>query len=208
VFTGIYAALASRVVLDQRDLDVEVSRIAARSALAREIIDFYERDIPFAVQCAYAVAGASVMLALTDWLLLPCCLTLVAGIVGLSIVLRRKSDVLNTGLNDELEREVHYISGGQAAEVRAHYRQVASWRVRLAQWGAIIFVLMELLVLAITMMILVHACRSGDSDAGRIAAMVGYSGMFITGVISVPQLVQQIGRLGDISRRMELMPQE
>jgi hypothetical protein len=202
VFTRIYAALAAAVVLDQRRRRVAVSRIAARSALAREIVDFYERDIPFLVQCAYSVVGASIMLTLTDSLLLPCCLTLLVGVAGVSILVRRTTDRFNASLNDELEREVEFISRGAAPDIQGHYRRVAHWRVLLANWMAVVFGLMELLVLGLTALVLVRACLRDGNDAGRISATIGYVSMFVMGAANIPQLVQQLGRLRDINRRM------
>ena len=76
-FTGIYTDLATGLVLEQRGRNVEVSQVAARSALSREFVDFYERDIPIMVQTLYTVLGALVMLGLYDRMLVIFCLAVV-----------------------------------------------------------------------------------------------------------------------------------
>ena len=48
MFGGIHAELVSRLVIDQRRREVEVTRIAARSVLSREFADFFERYVPVA----------------------------------------------------------------------------------------------------------------------------------------------------------------
>ena len=45
---------------------VEVSRVAARSALSREIVDFFERDVMVVIYCLYSVVGALAMLYWAD----------------------------------------------------------------------------------------------------------------------------------------------
>jgi hypothetical protein len=52
VFTGIYTELATRLVVAQRGRDVEVSRVAARPALSREVVAFLEREVPILMQVA------------------------------------------------------------------------------------------------------------------------------------------------------------
>src|SRR5262249_9162019 len=68
-FTRIYADVASRVVLEQRAAGVPVSRVAARSALSRELVDFLERDVAVVVFGLYSLAGSLFWLASRDGLL-------------------------------------------------------------------------------------------------------------------------------------------
>lgn len=75
-FTSIYTDLATRLVLGHRRGGVAVSCVAARSALSREFVSFFERDVPVVVFAVYSVVGSLVMLGLYDGLLVPawpCC---------------------------------------------------------------------------------------------------------------------------------------
>src|SRR5262249_3801207 len=84
VYTTIYGAPATAVVLRQRTSDVPVSLVAARSALARQLVDFFERDLPFVLHVGFGVVGAVVMLGWYDgWLVLLCLAALgPAAVVG------------------------------------------------------------------------------------------------------------------------------
>jgi len=201
-FTGIYADLAGRLVLRQRRRGVEVSRVATRSALSREVVDFFQRDLPFVFQALYAVGGALVMLALCDVVLVPFCLTLLVPVCLFSVWGGRKSLTLNARLNDELEREVDVIGRGQPEEVNGHYRHVAGWRVRLANWQALNFAGTQLFVLGLLAAALIRCCSTGSPDLGRVFAVFGYLLMFVGNLSSVPLLVQQVSRLRDINRRI------
>jgi hypothetical protein len=202
-FTAIYADLATRLVLDQRGRRVEISRVAARSALAREIVDFYERHVPFIFHALYSVLGALAMLLFCDWLIVPFCLILLGPVAVLSVVGGRKTYTLNQHLNDELEREVEVITRARPLEVRSHYRLVAQWRVRLANWDALTFCLVDVCILGLMATALVRCCSLPDIDAGRIMTILGYVLMFVDGLVSVPLLIQQCSRLRDIGRRVQ-----
>jgi ABC-type multidrug transport system fused ATPase/permease subunit len=201
-FTGIYTDLATRLVRQQRGRGVAVSRVAARSALSREFVSFFERDVPVLLHTAYSVVGALAFLCLYDPLLAPLCLGLVLPVALLSRGYSRRSYRLNARLHDELEREVDVIDGGQAAEVRGHYERVARWRVRLSDQEAANFGLTEVFVLGLVALALARSCATLGTDVGSVFAVFRYVLMFVTGIDCVPMLVQQLTRLRDLDRRL------
>jgi len=202
VFSRIYSDLATRLVLKQRGQNVEVSRVAARSALSREVVNFFERDVPFALQALYATVGGLVMLLSRDPLLLPLGLALMVAVLSVSRLYGRKTLLLNGRLNDQLEREVEMISDGSPAAIRGHYERVAGWNIRLANWEAMNFSLLDLCTLCLLGGALVRTCLAAPSDPGRILTTFGYVQMFMAGVLSLPVLVRQLSRLRDIGRRL------
>jgi hypothetical protein len=202
VYSRLYGELASELVLRQRSGDVPVSTIAARSALARQLIDFLERDLPFALQTLYGVFGAMVMLALADVTLVLLCLALLVPAVPLARRHARRTAQLNRGLHDELEHEVKVIGAAGADGVREHYDRLGRWRIRLSDQEAINVGVMELLTVGVLTAALVHTCRSSGGDAGRIAMVLGYLAVFVRCLVDLPFLTAQWARLRDIARRV------
>jgi ABC-type multidrug transport system fused ATPase/permease subunit len=202
-FTSIYTDLATRLVLEQRGREVDVSRVTARSALSREYVAFFERDVPVVFGSLYSLVGALGMLCLYDVLVAPLCLVLLIPAFLLNRAYGRKTLLFNGHLNDQWEREVTVISRGQAAEVRGHYSALAHWHVRLSDWEALNFGVMEFFVLGLMAVSLVRFCAAPDASVGDIFAVFRYVLMFIAGLDSLPMLVYQLGRLRDISRRMQ-----
>ena len=145
-FTRIHADLATRLVLDQRGRAIEVSRVAARSSLSREIVDFFERDMVVVIYCLYSVIGALAMLAWADWVLVPWCLALILPAWLLSLWTGRQSLVLNGRLNDEVEHEVEIIERARPAEVRGHFDLIRRWRIALSDRDAFSFGVLETLI--------------------------------------------------------------
>ncbi|MGE3313957.1 MAG: ABC transporter six-transmembrane domain-containing protein [Planctomycetaceae bacterium] len=201
-FTSIYTDLATRLVVDQRARRVDVSRIAARSAMSRSYVEFFETHIPVLIRSAYSIVGALLMLGWYDWTLIPLCIGLLVPAGLLNAAYRQRTLGYNQRLHDEMEREVDVIRRGSRDELRDHYQSAAEWRIRLSDAEAINFGVMELFILAVMVGALVHFCANGTAQAGDIFAVFRYVLMFIMGLDSVPKLVSQMSRLTDISFRM------
>ena len=200
-FTKIYGEVAAGLVLRQRDDAVPRSRIAARSALARELVDFLERDALATVNLAFAAIGALAMLALYDPLIGLLCLLVLGPISWLNRRYARRALALSRGLNDELERQVGVIGQGDPAAVRAHYGALARWRVRVSDTQALQFGIAEAVGLGLVLATLLRAV-AGEVSAGEVIAMVRYAQLFALSLTGLPVLVGQLSRLQDICRRV------
>ncbi|MEX0701726.1 MAG: ABC transporter six-transmembrane domain-containing protein [Planctomycetales bacterium] len=201
-FTAIYSELATGLVVGQRGRQVEVSRVAARSALSREYVEFFEQYVPLLIRALYSIVGALVMLGVYDWTLIPFCTLLVVPAALLNVAYGRRMLQYSGGLHDQFENEVDAIGDGGAPRVRDHYDALARWRIRMSDAEATNFALMEVFVLAAIVGALVHFCTSDSPRPGEIFAVFRYVLMFIMGLDVVPRLVQQLSRLRDIGRRM------
>jgi ABC transporter transmembrane region len=201
-FTAIYTDTVTRLVCRQRDAGVGVSIVAARSGLARELVNFLEYELKAAFASVYGVIGALAMLVVYDPHLVLFCGLLVAPLVILSRRLARRSIGLNASLNDQFEREVAVIEDGRPAPVSDHYRRLARYQIRLSDLGACNFLQMEFFVLALIVAALARYCARPGVEAGDIYAVFSYVVMFVNGLDCVPMLIQQLARLHDIGGRV------
>lgn len=201
-FTGIYSEQAGELVLDQRAGDVDVSTVAARSALAREFVEFFERRVPIVIQSLFSLVGAVLILFYYDALLVLFCAALLVPAMILNFHFGRKSLRLSALLHDQLEQEVQIIHRPDEQRVRDHYNAAARWRIKLSDNEAITMGLMETFVLALMVGALVRFCTQPGAAAGDIFAVFRYVLLFIMALDRVPMLVQQFSRLRDIGRRM------
>ena len=202
-FTRIYTHVASEVVREQREANVELSTVAARSALSRELVDFFERDIPMLFHSAYSIFGAWVMLLFYDWALTLLCMGMLVPLCLINFVYGRKTLELNEQLNDQLEREVGVIAEGDSHALKTHYGLLANWRVRLSDWEVTNFGLMEIFILGLMVAALVRFCSADGATAGSVFAVFTYILTYVTGLDNVPLLVEQFSRLHDIGRRLQ-----
>lgn len=201
-FTGITARLSADLVMDQRGREIPVSQVAARSALSRHYVEFFEREVPMVFRALFRVVGALALLAWYDPWLVPICLALIVPAWVLNKIYARKTLHLNGKLHDQLEREIDVIERGRTGEVQEHYRQVGRWRIRLSDWEAINFGLMELFVMGLLLGTLLRVGLSAAAP-GDIFAVFRYVMMFLMGLDSIPRLVEQLSRLRDVGRRLQ-----
>ena len=207
-FNQMYTELATNLVVDQRGRDVNVSRVAARSALSRQFIEFFERSVPLSIRSVYSIVGALVMLTIFDWVLLPICLVLLIPATIINRGYARQTLRLSRRLHDTLENEVDVIKPASRADVQDHYASAAGWRVKMSDTEAINFCLMELFVLSVMVAALLRICDPSLMAAGTIFAIFRYVLMLIMGLDAVPRLVQQLSQLRDLNQRLELSNQK
>ena len=201
-FTGIYSEQAGELVMGQRADNVDVSTVAARSALAREFVEFFERHVPIIIQSLFSLVGEVLFLAWYDSVLVLYCAALIVPAMVLNFAFGRKSMRLSRLLHDQLEREVEVIRDPKADTVQQHYTGVARWRIKLSDNEALTMGLMETFVLLLMIAALVRFCTQPGASPGDIFAVFRYVLLYIMALDRVPMLVHQFSRLRDIGGRM------
>ncbi|MBI4852703.1 MAG: hypothetical protein HY819_12985 [Acidobacteria bacterium] len=205
IFTRIYTDLVTQVVVGQRKQDISVSKVVARSALSREFVDFFEHNIPMIVRSLYSIIGSLLMLFYYDSVLVLYCLLLVIPASIVNYFYSQKTYLLNGKLNDQIEKEVIVIEEGVFTNIQDHYRAISKWKIKLSDLGAVNFSLMELFILSLFIASLIRYCHIPNVSTGDIFATFNYVITFVTGLDTVPLLVQQITRLLDIGQRIQLL---
>jgi hypothetical protein len=203
VFTSIYTDFATQTVFEQEQRGVSTSQIVARSALSREFVNFFERDIPATVHSALGLVGALLMLFLYDAWSAGFCFLLFVPLAILNWYYFRCALVLNKRLNNRLEREVEVLTRRSVRGVRCHYRLLAAWRIRLSDAEATNWGVMELFSIGLAAVVIIRIASLPNAEPGTIYAMLAYLWNYISSLHQVPALIQQLSRLRDIGRRMD-----
>lgn len=204
VFTGIYALVATAVVLRQRDAGEDISEISARAELSREVVDFFEVEIPAIAHNLIAVVGSLALLFAFD---------LQAGLIAALVLLplglssawfARKATRLNAGLNDQIEREVRTLGSGSPFAVGRHFRLLGRWKVALSDAQSLTWFTIELATIFALAAILIDftAPGSGAVTAGSIYAVIAYTYNYLEGLDDIPFVINSLARLRDIRRRL------
>jgi ABC-type multidrug transport system fused ATPase/permease subunit len=198
VYAGIYTDVADNTA--QR-LDISVSRRAARLGLARELVDFFEWEMPELFAALIGICGAIAMLLY----LLPTIggLSVVAAFLVGSVFLfsRRRMFSLNKLLNNELERQVTMLESERAFSRRRHLSRLARWRINLSDLEATNFAVADLLLVSLIVGSVVVTVRAGLS-VGEIFAVLTYLIGVTQNLIILPWTYQQLIRAREIGGRI------
>ncbi|MPT46863.1 MAG: hypothetical protein E2598_00390 [Sphingobium sp.] len=203
VFTRIHTDFASDAVAGAHQRGLAPALIAGRGALLREYVTFLERDVPAALLSITSLGVAIVMLFWFDPIIGGVCLLLLVPSILINGRLAQKSSILNKGLNDRLEKEVGLLQAGAGGRVRRHFQALAMWRIKLSDLEAKSYGFLELFVIALFGVALWRVAMQGVVEAGTIYAIFAYIWRFVTSMDQVPQIVQQVAKLADISRRLK-----
>ena len=198
VYAGIYSDVADNTA--QRT-DISVSRRAARLGLARELVDFFEWELPELLAALVGILGALTMLIY----LLPSvgALSIVVGLlVAFVFVLSRgRMFNLNKLLNNELERQVTMLESGRAFLRWRHLSRLARWRIHLSDLEAVNFAIAELMLSALIIGAVVVTVRTGLS-VGEVFAVLTYLIGLAQNLIVLPWTYQQSIRAHEIGGRI------
>jgi ABC-type multidrug transport system fused ATPase/permease subunit len=202
VFSRIYSNLATSTVLEQTKQGILLSQIAARSSLSRELVGFFERDIPEIINSLFGFIGALVMLFTYDLQIGCYCLLLLLPLSVVNYVYSYKTRLLHQKLNDQLEHEVHILSHQQPDVIHSHYSSLAHWRIQLTNAEAATWGTFEIFIVGAFTAILIRAVTSLEAKTGDIYAIISYAWSYRQSLDRVPFLAQQFTRLQDIGNRM------
>jgi ABC-type multidrug transport system fused ATPase/permease subunit len=205
-YSAIYTSLVTRFLSRRRTRLSDVSKLSAHSTLAREFVDFLEYDLVYVVEAVYNIAGSLVLLFFYDAAVVSVCLVILVPVAAFSYFYGRKMKQLNRQKNDELEKQVDIIASGNTHLIRQHYSNLRKWQIRISDQEAWNFGVMEILVMVVigVSLLLTNKAAGGAMEAGSLLGIYFYIHRFVSGLDTIPYMVQRISSLHDITRRIEL----
>jgi ABC-type multidrug transport system fused ATPase/permease subunit len=202
VFMGLYAQIATHIVGAQQGRGHGTSTVSARVEMARDVVGFFEKEVPAIFQNVLMVVGSLAMLFVYD---------VDAGVLATAVLLPmglvngwywRKALRLNQGINSEIEREVDVIASGRRLRIGRHFDLLRRWRVRLSDTESWTWALTELATIVALIFILIDFTKSPSFTAGAIYAILTYVYDYLEGLNHVPTVVNNLARLRDVRARL------
>jgi ABC-type multidrug transport system fused ATPase/permease subunit len=203
LYTDVYNTIVTDTIIRQRGAGVEATSVAARSAMSREFVTFFEKEVPVVVTSLIGILGSAVILFYYDLVIGAVTASLFIPVYLINRGYMRRSLRYNRGLNDQLEREVQVIDKVDEAAIRHHFEQVRCWRVKLSDAEAFNWTTIEVMSVLVFIIVLVRATYLPTTETGDIFAILVYVWRLMENLDNVPQIVQQLTRLQDIGRRIE-----
>jgi len=204
IFTSIYAKLAVPVILAQRTRQQSLSATAARAVLARELVDFFEKQVPTIATTVVSLFGAIGMLVFLEARVGLACLAMLTVFGTLLPYFASRSEVLHRRLNNRLEREVGLV-GRQVSRpaLMRHYQMLSRLRVALSDREAIAYLSVGSAATLLFAFAIAELSRKEGLSAGHIYSVMAYLWAFVGSVDEAASMVDQMARLKDIGKRID-----
>jgi ABC-type multidrug transport system fused ATPase/permease subunit len=207
-YSDIYTSLVVRLM--SRNRNKELSKMSAHSTLSREFIDFLEFDLNYIIEAAYNIVGSMILLFFYDTQVVLLCLLMLIPVTITSYFYGKRMRRLNKLKNDELEQQINVLATRNPLRINEHYNKLRKWQIKISDQEAWNFGVMELLVMAIiTVSLLTVSSVNGKIvPAGDMIGIYTYILKFVSGLDTVPYMIQRFATLKDILHRVELTPED
>jgi ABC-type multidrug transport system fused ATPase/permease subunit len=202
-YSQIYTALVTRLMSRNRSKDV--SKLSAHSTLSRDFIDFLEFDLNYVIEAVYNIAGSLILLCFYDAQVVLLCMGMMIPVTIASYFYGKRMRVLNKNKNDELEQQVNVLATKNTHRINHHYNELRKWQIKISNQEAWNFGVMELMVMVIIAASLIISSKTTGAamQAGDLIGIYTYILKFVSGLDTVPYMIQRLASLKDIIHRVE-----
>ena len=200
VYSTIYARLATLLIKEHKRKEVDESVIVMRSALVKELVDFFEYDLTKAFTSIVGVFGALFIIFYINVYVFLICIFSFLLVYLVYMLSQDKIYLTNQSLNKELENRLTVIQQRNSFMI-PHFKRIAKNMIRLSDIESYNYIIIQLLIGVIITTSLFIGVESGLST-GVIFAMLTYVLNFSFEVLTLPVLFQQFIRLQEITNRI------
>ena len=203
IYANIYAQIAPELVDAEKRRDSSVSIISARVNLATEFVEFFENTFPEIITNLIGLGGTLFIILFLNVQVFIACLisTVLIGVVYAAT--SNKTYRLNSGYNEELEKQVEVITKGIGSQLVDHFKKVMKWNIRLSDLETSNFSISWVFLFGVLLFAIVTVIDSGLTAHGKILSILMYVFNYIESVIMIPLFYQQFVRLREITHRFE-----
>jgi ABC-type multidrug transport system fused ATPase/permease subunit len=203
----IYLTMFTQLATDISSVAVEKkfrpSRTAALAQLSEQYITFFQYRIPEIIEQTIQIGGTVIALAIFDWRLSVTCLTIVFPLLLINRIYIKRVGAIQKDVHDTYEDTYDIFSTQKPEEIHAYYKKSSNLKQKIANWGALNFGVMRVMLLGIFLVVLYISIDLDNFTTGSIYSIVAYIWTFITSSEYLPELMESWTSLKDISRRLK-----
>ena len=202
IYAGIYERITPELVQNERARDKSVSVITARTGLLKEFVEFLENSFPEMMNSLIALVGTLVIILFLNIKVFLACLLTTALIAVVYTLSSNRTYRSNQGFNHTLEEQVDVLEENEATAIKAYYKKLSLWNIRLSDLETVTFSICWVFLIALLVYAVVAVVQSGLSSHGAILAILMYVFSYIEAVVAIPYFYQQWVRLQEITHRL------
>jgi ABC-type multidrug transport system fused ATPase/permease subunit len=202
IYLQMFTKVATSVSRDAVQKRLSVSKTAARAQLSREFITFFQYRVPEIGEQVIAIGGALIGLAIFDYRISVSCLFVAVPLLLIHRLYNKRVVTLQASVHDSVEETYEVFATKDPEKVEAYYQVLAIPQQKIADWGALSFGLIRIVLLGIFLVVLYISLDLNEFSTGNIYAIVAYLWTFVTSSEYIPELLESWTSLKEISGRL------
>jgi len=183
-------------------------KFAARAQLSKEYIDFLQHRLPEIIEQCLTIAGAVVALYLFDWRISVACFAIVVPLTLVNRIYNKHVIRYQKELHDRFESLYDVFETKDIEFIRSYFQSTAKAHQKIANWGAVNFSAMRLVLLGVFLMVLHISIDLNEFTTGDIYAIVAYLWTFVGSSEYLPDLLESWTSIKEVSMRMKMSDEE
>lgn len=204
--TRVYGAMRVELglLVSRLNTELPVSTRSARLDMSRELIDFLEEKIPELITGTIQIVVALIVLFSFSHNLAG-----TAALIGVVMILtygmfHNRFFRLNKALNSQIERQVAIMQKNTTPthHLARHLTLLKKWEIKLSDTEALLYGLIFVGVTGFIIANLWLAMGVGGITVGAIFSIVTYSWEYIGAALVLPDALQNLTRLNEITHRL------
>jgi len=202
IYLAMFTQLATEISAVAQQKKFRTSKTAALAQLSEQYITFFQYRVPEIIEQIVQIGGAVIALAIFDWRISLTCLTIVLPLTLINKIYTRRVSALQKDAHDTYENAYDVFSTQKPEEIHNYYSTSARIKQTIANWGALNFGFMRVILLFIFLAVLYISIDLDNFSTGSIYSIVAYIWTFITSSEYIPELMESWTSLQDVSNRL------
>jgi ABC-type multidrug transport system fused ATPase/permease subunit len=203
IFTRIYNDVVIKTIEHHQQEGIEVGAINARMELLKQVVTFFEGDLPFLINSIFMMFGAAGLLFFYNTNLMWVCIIIIVPSLILNYFFGKKMVKVTHLVNNAYEKQLEMISTGDLAVIKKYLESVRDLNVRKSSLEAYNFGGLEIFVFLMILTSLYIICLTPHISYGDIVATYGYILRFAYSFDFIPHLTERMATIRDIQKRLQ-----
>jgi ABC-type multidrug transport system fused ATPase/permease subunit len=207
-FTKVYNQVSLETIEHHKLEGIEVSKINARIELLKQVVTFFEVDLPFMMNSIVSIFGAAILLYFYNPTLLFICLIIIIPSFIINYFFGKKMINATKNVNDQYEKQIDVITNEDLDGIKRYFEQVRRFNIRKSSLEAYNFGLLEIFAFLMIVVSIYVICKTPNVNYGDIVASYGIILRFAYGFDFIPHITERLATMRDIQNRLEEVYEE
>ncbi len=204
VFTEIYNAISIKTIVHHQEQNIDSGTINARIELLKQMVNFFEVDLPFLMNNLIQMFGAFFLLYFYDPKVMIVCLVVILPSFAINYFFGKKMRTVATSVNNQYEKQMDMIqSKADELSLKSYFGSIRILNIRKSNLEAWNFGFLEIFVLIMIISSLYMICQNPNLKHGDIVAIYGYITRFAYSFDFIPYLTSKLSVIRDIEERLK-----